>query len=108
MKHYPSLIPYLIKRHTEIDPVTGEKIWDYTKEYHLYDVKNKRILMQEIPFKNISYIDYSFEKSSGLIIEKSEDGRSVYSIIETIRDFRKSLVVYRHESFVARYYCGLS
>ena len=34
MKHYPSLIPYLIKRHTEIDPVTGEKIWDYTKEYH--------------------------------------------------------------------------
>ena len=51
MKQYPSLIPYLIKRHTEIDPITGEKKWNYTKEYHLYDVKNKRILIQKDPLK---------------------------------------------------------
>lgn len=41
MKQYPLLIPYLIKRYTEIDSVIDEKIWDYAKEYHLFDVENR-------------------------------------------------------------------
>lgn len=70
MKKYPSLVPYIIKRHSEIDPITGDKKWDYTVENHLYDVAEKRILMQETPFADISYIDYSFEDSTALVIKK--------------------------------------
>ena len=69
MKKFPSLIPYIIKRHTEIDPITGDKTYEYSKEFHLYDVESKRILMQDTPLKNISYIDYSFEESTALVKE---------------------------------------
>ena len=56
MKKFPSLIQYKIKRHTEIDHITGDKIYEHSVEFHLYDVESKSILMQETPLKNISYI----------------------------------------------------
>ena len=91
MKRNPSLIPYIIKRHSEIDPITGDKKWDYTVEYHLYDVEGKRILMQEIPFVDISYIDYLFEDSTALVIKKIHNGVSSYTIIDTKNDLGNPL-----------------
>lgn len=91
MKKFPSLIPYIIKRHTEIDPITGDKTYEYSKEFHLYDVESKRILMQDTPLKNISYIDYSFEESTALVMEKRNKGVSSYSIVETKHDLENPL-----------------
>ena len=91
MKKYPSLVPYIIKRHSEIDPITGDKKWDYTEENHLYDVEEKRILMQETPFADISYIDYSFEDSTALVIKKIHNGVSSYTIIDTKNDLGNPL-----------------
>ena len=91
MKKYPSLVPYIIKRYSEIDPITGDKKWDYTEENHLYDVEEKRILMQETPFADISYIDYSFEDSTALVIKKIHNGVSSYTIIDTKNDLGNPL-----------------
>lgn len=91
MKKNPSLIPYIIRRHTEIDPITGEKTRKYSVEYHLYDVESKRILMQETPLADISYIDYSFENTTALVIKKKGKGGVSYTIIETKNDLENPL-----------------
>lgn len=91
MKKNPSLIPYIIRRHTEIDPITGEKAWTYSVEYHLYDVESKRILTQETPLADISYIDYSFENTTALVIKKKGKGGASYTIIETKDDLENPL-----------------
>jgi len=107
MKQYPSLIPYLIKRYTEIDPITGEKKCSYTKEYHLYDVEKKRILMQNIPLEYISYIDYSFEESIALVIEKRDNGITSYSIIETSHDLGENGEGFQGQSYALQTIDGL-
>lgn len=87
----PEFIPYIIKRVSYVDPVTGKSHgWSYEKKYRLYHIPTEKLMRFIVD--RAHYVDESLVSSTAIVLERKDDsGHDRYTIINTIDDLNSPL-----------------
>ena len=87
----PEFIPYIIKRVSYVDHITGESHgWSYEKKYRLYHIPTKKLMKFSVD--RAHYVDGSLVSSTAIVLERKDDsGHDRYTIVNSIEDLSSPL-----------------
>ena len=87
----PEFIPYIIKRVSYVDHITGEShCWSYEEKYRLYHIPTMKLMKFSV--YRAHYVDDSLVSSTAIVLErKDKSGHDKYTIVNTIEDLRSPL-----------------
>ena len=75
----PEFIPYIIKRVSYVDPVTGKSHgWSYEKKYRLYHIPTEKLMRFIVD--RAHYVDESLVSSTAIVLETDAEIRTNSSV----------------------------